>query len=75
VENRFQLGHAERSYDEMLAHFQDYNDIVGDNPLNLLATSLALNAYMATGEPKYKQWLLEYVDAWHQRMLDNNNNI
>lgn len=75
VENRFSLGHGERSYNEMLAHFQDYNDIVGDHPLNLLATSLALNAYMLSGEAKYRLWLLEYVDAWHQRMTDNNNLI
>ena len=50
----------------MLEHFRDYNDIVGDHPQNLLATTLALNAYMLTHEPKYKTWLLEYVDAWRQ---------
>ena len=33
------LGHGERSYDEMLEHFKDYNDIVGDHPLNLGATT------------------------------------
>lgn len=75
VKNRFILGHGERSYEEMLAHFKDYNDIVGDHPLNLLATSLALNAYMVTGQEKYKTWLLEYVDAWRQRMIANNNVI
>ena len=75
VENRFALGHAERSYEEMLAHFKDYNDIVGDHPLNLLATSLATNAYLLTGEQKYRAWVLEYVDAWRQRMIDNNNII
>ena len=75
VENRFDLGHGERSYEEMLAHFKDYNDIVGDHPLNLLSTSLALNAYMATGDEKYRTWLLEYVGAWRGRMLDNNNII
>ena len=75
IENRFELGHGERSYDEMLAHFKDYNDIVGDHPLNLLATSLAMNAYMLTGEQKYKQWVLNYVDAWRQRMIDNNGII
>ena len=31
-------------------HFKDYNDIVGDNPQNLHATTLALNAYLLTGE-------------------------
>ena len=75
VENRFTLGHGERSYKEMLAHFKDYHDIVGDHPLNLLSTSLALNAYLLTGQPKYKNWLLEYVDAWHQRMVENDNII
>lgn len=75
VENRFELGHAERNYEEMLAHFEDYNDIVGDHPLNLLATSLALHAYMLTGEEKYKHWLLEYVNAWRQRMIENGNII
>ena len=75
VENRFTLGHGERSYDEMLAHFEDYNDIVGDHPLNLLATTLALNAYMVTGEQKYRHWLLEYVDGWRQRMIDNHSII
>ena len=68
VENRFVLVHGERNYKEMLAHFEEYTDIVGDHPLNLLATTLALNAYMLTGEAKYKRWLLEYVDAWHERM-------
>jgi hypothetical protein len=71
VEGRFHLGHGERNYQEMLAHFKDYNDIVGDHPLNLLATTLALNAYMLSGEEKYKRWLVEYVDAWRQRMADN----
>ena len=75
VENRFGLGHGERNYEEMLAHFKDYNDIVGDHPLNLLSTSLALNAFMLTGEAKYKRWLLDYVEAWRQRMIANGNII
>ena len=50
IEGRFHLGHGERSYDEMVAHFKDYNDIVGDNPLNLGATTFALNAYALAGE-------------------------
>ncbi|MEO1997963.1 MAG: hypothetical protein ABGZ17_22105 [Planctomycetaceae bacterium] len=75
VENRFSLGHGERTYQEMLDHFKDYNDIVGDHPSNLLATSLAMNAYMLTQEPRYRDWLLEYVDAWLQRMQDNKGLI
>ncbi len=75
VENRFRLGHAERSYKEMLDHFKDYNDIIGDHPLNLLSTSLALNAYMLGHEDKYRRWLLEYVEAWRQRMSANGDII
>ena len=75
VANRFSLGHGERSYDEMLAHFKDYNDIIGDHPQNLCATSLALNAYMLTHEAKYKKWLLEYVDAWRKRTIQNGGII
>ena len=75
VEGRFKPLHGERDFDEMLAHFEDYTDIVGDHPLNLAATSLAINAYMLTGEAKYKQWLLEYVDAWVERMAANGGII
>lgn len=75
IGHRFRLGHGERSYDEMLAHFKDYNDIVGDHPQNLSATTLALNAYMLAHEGKYKQWLLEYVDAWRERMRENGGII
>jgi hypothetical protein len=75
VKNRFRLGHGENSYEEMLAHFKDYNDIIGDHPQNLQATSLALHAYLLTHDAKYKDWLLEYVDAWRQRILDNHGII
>jgi len=75
VEGRFRPRHGERTYREMLEHFREYGDIVGDHPQNLLATTLALNAYMLTHEPKYKTWLLEYVDAWRQRTIDNGGII
>ena len=72
VDGRFHLGHGEENYAQMLAHFKDYNDIVGDHPSNLLATALALNGYMLSHEEKYKAWILEYVDAWRQRMIEND---
>jgi hypothetical protein len=75
VKGRFDLGHGERSYDEMLAHFKDYTDVVGDHPQNLMATSLALTAFMTTGEGRYKDWVLDYAGAWRQRMADNNGII
>ena len=42
-----------------------------DVPLNLTATSLMLNAYMYTPDPKYKTWIEEYVDAWLRRTRGN----
>jgi hypothetical protein len=71
VEGRFKPGHGERSYKEMLEHFQDYNDIIGDHPQNLRATVLAFNAFALTGEAKYKDWVLEYTDAWVERAKQN----
>jgi hypothetical protein len=65
--------HGESSYEQMLAHFVDYTDTVGDNPLNLSTTGLALNAYMLDHKSKYKKWLLEYVDAWVERAAANND--
>ena len=71
VEGRFRPGHGEHTYAQMLEHFKDYNDILGDHPQNLLTTSLALNAYMLGHEQKYRDWLLEYVDAWSERAAAN----
>lgn len=71
VENRFRPGHGEGSYRQMLEHFKDYTDVVGDHPQNLSATTLALNAFMLTHDVKYKNWLLEYVDAWRRRTAEN----
>ena len=51
-------------YDKMLSHCAEYLDSVGDHPLNLGATNLALRAYMLTHEDKYRDWALEYVNAW-----------
>jgi hypothetical protein len=75
IEGRFRLGHGENSYEQMLEHFKDYNDIIGDHPQNLRATVLATNAYMLTHEPKYRDWVIEYVDAWRERMAANGGII
>jgi hypothetical protein len=75
VGDRFKPLHGEHNYTQMLAHFEKYNDIVGDNPMNLEATSLAFNAYALAQDPKYKNWLLEYVDAWVDRTRANRNII
>lgn len=69
------LEHGERTYKQMLAHFAEYTDVIGDNPLNLNTTGLAANAYMFDHEDKYKKWLLDYVDAWVDRAQKNNDII
>jgi hypothetical protein len=75
VQNRFKPRHGENTYEQMVAHFKDYNDVVGDHPSNLSATTLALNAYMLAHEEKYKTWLLDYVEAWRQRIVANGGII
>jgi len=68
---RFHMEHGERTYAETLAHYAEYTESVGDNPLNLHSTTLALNAYMLDHEAKYRRWLLEYVGAWAERAAAN----
>ena len=47
----------------------------GDVPDNLAATSLITNAYLYTGEEKYKRWVLDYTEAWMDRTRENNGII
>ncbi len=42
-------------------------DVVG----NLMVTSLIANAFLLTGEEKYRHWIVDYVDAWCNRAADN----
>ena len=71
----FTAGHAERNFDEMLAHYAEYGDVAGDSFLNLGATTLLLDAYLVTGDAKYKKWIVEYMDAWLERMKQNDGVI
>ncbi len=57
------------------ARFATSSNIRGDHPLNLLATTLATQAYLLTHEAKYKRWVLEYVDAWRARAAANGGNF
>ena len=63
----FTLGHNERSFDEMLAHYVEYGDVVGDSFLNLVATTLPLDAYLVTGDAKYKKWIVDYMVASYEK--------
>jgi hypothetical protein len=43
----------------------------GDTATNLLVTSLATNAYLLTGEPRFRTWVAEYTAAWIERAVRN----
>ena len=43
----------------------------GDTPMNMATVALVTNAYLYTGEEKYKEWVVEYVDAWLERTWQN----
>ena len=42
-----------------------------DTPNSLAATALVTHAYLYTGEEKYKQWVLDYTEAWMERTKQN----
>ncbi len=44
----------------------------GDTAVNLCATTLVANAFLLTGDEKYRAWVREYVDAWRERTRQNN---
>ena len=50
-------------------------NLSGDHPQNMLTTNLALTAYLLTGDQKYRNWILEYVDAWVERAARNGGNL
>jgi hypothetical protein len=71
----FVMLHRENDYKQFLAHYEEYTDVVGDHFLNLAATTQPLNAYLLANEEKYKNWLLDYMDAWLDRMKQNDGII
>ncbi len=50
-----------------------FDDIVlnGDVPHSLGSTALITNAFLYTGDDKYKQWVLDYTEAWMERIQAN----
>ena len=71
----FDALHGESTFQQFLAHYEEYGDVVGDHFLNLVATTLPMNAYLLAGEAKYKKWLVEYMDGWLHRMSQNGGVI
>ncbi|MBL9187376.1 MAG: hypothetical protein JNK23_07865 [Opitutaceae bacterium] len=73
--SQFVAAHGESTYAQFLQHYDPYHDVAGDHFLNLVATTLPTNAYLLAHEPKYKQWLTDYMDAWLARMKANGGVI
>lgn len=71
----FEMVHGETSYADTLEHYREYTETVGDNPLNLHSTALGFNAWMLTGETRFRDWMLEYVEAWAARARANDGII
>jgi len=44
----------------------------GDTAVNLAATGLVLNAWILTGEQRYRDWIEQYAGAWRQRAAANH---
>jgi len=42
-----------------------------DVPLNLTSTSLITHAYLYTGDDRYRHWVLDYLEAWTERIEAN----
>ena len=71
----FDALHGESTFAQFLAHYQEYGDVVGDHFLNLAATTLPTDAYLLAGEAKVQAWIVEYMDAWLDRMKQNRGII
>ncbi|MHA6724075.1 hypothetical protein [Sphingomonas sp. RS2018] len=69
--SRFEMVHGESTYQQTLDHYREYTETVGDNPLNLHSTALGLNAWMLTGHARFRDWMLDYVEAWGARAKAN----
>jgi hypothetical protein len=52
-----------RRMGEVMQERMGRGDVVG----NLGVTSLITNAYLITGDEKYRRWVVEYVEGWRER--------
>lgn len=69
----FHMEHGEQNYAQTLSHYDEYGDVVGDNPLNLQATTLGLNAFALGAGERFRGWALDYLDAWMERARANGD--
>jgi len=73
--SKFVAAHGESTYAQFLDHYREYTDVEGDHFLNLVATTLPTTAFLMANEASYKRWLVDYMDAWLDRMKRNGGVI
>ena len=62
----------ERAADPRLASQMTARMGAGDTAVNLAAAGLVLNAWILTGDPRYRDWIGQYVGAWRERAAAND---
>lgn len=56
---------------EQILRLLNARQMQGDVPLNLTSTGLITHAYLYTGDQKYRSWVLDYLEAWNERIAAN----
>ena len=62
----------ERARDRRLTGEMTARMGAGDTAVNLAAAGLVLNAWILTGDPRYRDWIERYVGAWRERAAAND---
>lgn len=62
----------ERARDPRLAGEMTARMGTGDTAVNLAAAGLVLNAWILTGNQRYRDWIEQYVGAWRERAAAND---
>jgi len=60
---------------DRLTRYSTASNIKGDHPLNFATTALGFNAFLLSREERFRDWTLEYLDAWRTRIYANGGNI
>jgi hypothetical protein len=60
---------------DRLTRYATASNIKGDHPLNFATTALGFNAFLLSREERFRDWTLEYLDAWRTRIYANDGNI
>ena len=62
----------ERGQDPRLTDEMNARMGAGDTAVNLAAAGLVMNAWILTGDPRYRDWIEQYVGAWRERAAANH---